>query len=43
MLSLAAGYDVGTEAAFHRWLQDGRPGYPLPGERRSDQEPVAER
>jgi hypothetical protein len=30
MLSLAAGHDVGTEAAFERWLSEGRPGYPLP-------------
>jgi Domain of unknown function (DUF4032) len=30
MLSLAAGHDVGTEAAFQRWLQEGQPGYPLP-------------
>lgn len=29
MLSLAAGHDVGTEAAFTRWLRDGQPGYPL--------------
>lgn len=27
--SVDAGYDVGTEAAFERWLADGRPGYVL--------------
>lgn len=30
MLSVGAGRDVGTQAAFERWLQEGRPGYPLP-------------
>ena len=30
MLSVGAGRDVGTEAAFKHWLADGRPGYPLP-------------
>ncbi len=30
MLSVDAGRDVGTEAAFQRWLTEGRPGYPLP-------------
>lgn len=30
MLSVGAGRDVGTEAAFERWLAEGRPGYPLP-------------
>ncbi|MBO0702245.1 MAG: DUF4032 domain-containing protein [Candidatus Dormibacteraeota bacterium] len=30
MLSVGAGRDVGTEAAFRRWLVEGRPGYPLP-------------
>jgi hypothetical protein len=32
MLSLVGGHDVGTEAAFQRWLREGRPGYPLPEE-----------
>jgi hypothetical protein len=30
MVSLEAGRDVGTEAAFESWLQRGKPGYPLP-------------
>jgi hypothetical protein len=30
MISLDAGRDVGTEAAFGSWLERGRPGYPLP-------------
>jgi len=30
MLSLAASRDVGTEAAFRAWLENGKPGYPLP-------------
>jgi hypothetical protein len=30
MLSVGAGCDVGTEAAFQHWLSEGRPGYPLP-------------
>jgi hypothetical protein len=32
MLSLEAGRDVGTEAAFRGWLEQGKPGHPLPGE-----------
>ena len=32
MVSLEAGRDVGTEAAFQSWLQRGMPGYPLPVE-----------
>jgi hypothetical protein len=30
MVSLEAGRDVGTEAAFQSWVQRGKPGYPLP-------------
>jgi hypothetical protein len=30
MLSLEAGRDVGTEAAFRFWLEQGKPGHPLP-------------
>jgi hypothetical protein len=30
MVSLEAGRDVGTEAAFQSWLEQGKPGYPLP-------------
>ncbi|MGH7912796.1 MAG: DUF4032 domain-containing protein [Candidatus Dormibacteraceae bacterium] len=30
MLSVGAGRDVGTDAAFARWVREGQPGYPLP-------------
>ena len=30
VMSVGAGHDVGTEAAFQTWLREGRPGYPLP-------------
>ena len=30
MMSVTAGRDVGTDAAFEAWVESGRPGYPLP-------------